>query len=714
MSEHDQPTTGILPTALFVGAATGTVFGAFDGLVRILGIDPGLFLIRVRHQGLGTALTHDLPSSAELPALFGCALAAIFLYALFTAGLGALVAGAVRFLPGQHDPARFRRHVLLWCSATWLFLELYWWTRPVILPGLGATDPRRLLAAAGLFGFSLLAARWMACRLHRPLKRPAVLLFTLLWLGGAGYYAADRLGSGARRGVVGDRNRDVPNVLLFVVDALRQDVLGCYGHPTVTTPTMDRLAEEGVLFANAFVQVPFTGPSFASFLTGKYPRRHGLLKMVPGYTMPHNLTLPLYVHGAPKAGGGELAEDDFLGGAFLTGTLSHGSGLASGFDYYFEALVGHELVDTHSPWSEFRSGLLPWLYKNKLGQRLDSSLVATTAADWFRRFGDRRFVAMVHYYSTHTPYDPPTAYRELYCDPEYEGPFSAFYAEHRIAIEKGEYEPTEADVRQVRDLYWAGVTQADDMIQQVLDALEEQGVLDETIVVVTSDHGESLGEHGLWEHNWMYQDNLRIPLIMRWPEGLPRGVVVDAITDSIDLFPTLVELMGLEPLRHADSLEEEAPFQERIDSIDGRSLLPLVRGEVERLRAHSFAENGRYRSIQDDRYKLIVRHAQLTEEGWEKMLSTPAAERRGDTETPRLFDLSADPLEMDNLFESDLEAQSVRMRELRAALREWSDGLPIRTDQVIRSDRDLEAEARRMQELGYGDGFSIDEGEGSQ
>ena len=63
---------------------------------------------------------------------------------------------------------------------------------------------------------------------------------------------------------------------------------------------------------------------------------------------------------------GELAEEDFLGGAFLTGTLSHGSGLASGFDYYFEALVGHELVDTHSPWSEFRSGLLPWLYKNKL------------------------------------------------------------------------------------------------------------------------------------------------------------------------------------------------------------------------------------------------------------------------------------------------------------------------------------------------------------
>ena len=352
--------------------------------------------------------------------------------------------------------------------------------------------------------------------------------------------------------------------------------------------------------------------------------------------------------------------------------------------------------------------------KNKLGQKLDSSLVATTAADWFRRFGDRRFVAMVHYYSTHTPYDPPTAYRELYCDPEYEGPFSAFYAEHRIAIEEGKYEPTEADVRQVRDLYWAGVTQADDMIQQVLDALEEQGVLDETIVVVTSDHGESLGEHGLWEHNWMYQDNLRIPLIMRWPEGLPQGVVVDAITDSIDLFPTLVELMGLEPLRHADSLEVEAPFQERIDSIDGRSLLPLVRGEVESVRTHSFAENGRYRSIQDDRYKLIVRHAQLTDEGWEEMLSTPAADRRGDTETPRLFDLSADPLELDNLFESDPEAHAARMGELRASLREWSDGLPIRTDQVIRSDRDLEAEARRMQELGYGDGFSIDEGEGSR
>lgn len=710
MSETDpRPHSESLRTGLLAGASVGTVFGLFDGLVRTVGIDPGLFLIRVRHEGLVGALTHGLPTAGELPTLLGCTLAAAFLYALGTAAFAGFVVALARAFPRALNPGRGRRVVLLVTVTGWLFLELYWWTRPVLLPGLSATDPRRLAAATGLLIAALFASAWLSRRVRGPRGRTSMALLVVTWLAGAGFFTTDRLGSGATRGRVGDRNRDVPNVLLFVVDALRQDVLGCYGHPTVKTPTMDRLAEEGVRFADAFVQVPFTGPSFGSFLTGKYPRRHGLLKMVPGYTMPPNVTLPLYVHGAPKRDGGELAEEDFVGGAFLTGTLSHGSGLAQGFDYYFEALVGHELVDVHSTWSKFRSGLLPWLYKNKLSQRVDSRLVATTAANWFREFGDRRFVAMVHYYSTHTPYDPPAEYREMYCDPAYDGPIRAFYAEHRIAIERGDFVPSEADRRQIRDLYWAGVTQADDMIREVLVALEEKGVLDDTIVVVTSDHGEALGEHGLWEHNFMYQNNLRVPLLLRWPRGVPQGVVVDGIVDSIDLVPTLLDLMDLAPLPHVSGLAAGASDEERNEVIDGVSLVPLIRGEVDAVRPHTFAENGRYRAVQDGRYKLIVRHAQLDEAGWEAMLATPADQRHLHTEAPRFFDLEADPDELENLFEAAYDAHAARIDALRRALREWSDSLPIRTDQVIRSDRDLEAEAARMRALGYGDGFEIDE-----
>jgi len=689
--------------AFRAAARVGTAFGLFDGLVRTLGIDPGLFWLRVQHQGWGGALSYGLPETlGELPALLGCTLGAAFLYGLGT-GLGGLALAAVAGRVERWRPAAARARLAARVAlAAWLFLEVYWWTRSGLLPGLSATDPRRLAASLGLL-LACLALAWVATARARAPRPGRAWVVAALWSIGAGYLAVDRAGSGTTRGRIDGPNDSIPNVLVIVVDALRADVLGCYGHPVVKTPAIDRLAAEGVRFARARVQAPFTWPSFGSMLTGKYPRRHGLVRMEAGYALPDNVTLPSYLHQAALRAGGTLEDGDVLGGAFLTGTLSHGSGLAQGFDVIYEALVGHELVDVHSRWSAFRSGLLPWLYKSKLGQRFDSARVARTAAEWLRRFGQRRFLALVHFYSTHTPYDPPRRYRELYCDPDYRGPIRTFDAEHRIAIEEGRYVPTPEDVRAIRDLYWAGTTQADDMIGEVVEELRAQGVLDDTIVVVTADHGESLGEHGLWEHDHMYQDNLAVPLVMRWPKGLPQGLVVEPIVESIDLLPTLLELMGVAPLPAARDLAADAGHEQRIGAVDGTSLVPLIEGRVATVKRFSFAENGRYHALQDERWKLVVRREQLEPGGWERMLAAGAEERRTPAgELPRLFDLEADPGELVNLFERPEHAALVE--ELRAELARWSASLPIRGDLVRRSDRDLESERALLRGLGYAEG----------
>jgi len=591
------------------------------------------------------------------------------------------------------------RGSLLFGLTVGLFFEVYWSTREFIFSGYSATSPERLASTAGLFLLSV-AVVFGLSRLFGPgtraLSRLALPLWVVAALGGSVFlWQEHALLSSNSEGDLDESNRDLPNVLFIVVDALRADVIGAYGNERVATPVMDRLADQGVLFENARVQAPFTWSSFGSFLTGKYPRRHGMLKLQAGmqWAIGINTTMPLHFKTAKRSSGAELESDDFVTAAFMTGAVTKGSGLLLGIDLYCEALKGHELVHRSSSWSLLSTDLVFFNVWNKLTQRLDYNKAGTTAEKWLAENAEgKRFFAFLHLYSTHTPYDPDPEFRERYVDPDYDGPIEAFYAEHRYAIEAGQYEPTEADKQQIRNLYYAGVTQADHAIGSVLDELERAGVLENTIVVVTSDHGEELGEHGVWEHNWMYQTNLEIPLIMRWPGHLPGGVRVEPLVDSVDLMPTLCDLMGLE----LPSLPTEGDEIE-YHRVDGRSLLPLVRGETEWQREFSFAESGPALSIQDLRWKLVISRECLDyepdDEGWEQPIREPL-----------LFDLETDPEELNNLFDPRHEQVS----RLLAALREWNSSLPIAKEAVMSSHRDEEAE-ELLGNLGYADGIGGDE-----
>jgi arylsulfatase A-like enzyme len=705
--------------------------GLVDGAVRVLGVDPGLFLLQVQHFGFMEALGMGAPAWGEVPLRLLSLCQAVFHYGVAGVLVGLLVGGwtaGLRTLLGTSpaDGAAVTRRLVSLVLGGWLAVALYWWTRSVVYSGLPATDPRRLGAAGLILALGLVLGAALVRFTPVARLRRMRLLLALMAAVGAGW-GAIHWGRAEDRGRIQGANEGVPNVLLVVVDALRQDTLGPYGDGEVHTPSFDRLAAEGVTFMDARTQAPFTWPSFGSFLTGKVPRRHGLIRMEPGLRMPVNATLPILLKDAVTSDGEQLEEEDWIAGAFMTGTLSHGSGLLGGFDAYLEALVGHDLVDVHDDWSEFRSGLLPWLVFNKLSQKADRHLVTSTAESWLREHADRRFMAMVHLYSTHTPYDPAPEFRERHLDPAYDGPISAFYAAQREAIEEGRYTLTEADELRIRRLYLAGVEQADRMIGRLLETLEATGTLDDTVVIVTSDHGESLGEHGLWEHNWMYEDNLRVPLLMRYPAGLPRGVRVEGLVDTIDLLPTIFDLAGLEAPEHADDAElalgldrssappdAQAPDDDGAvdrdailrsrrlwDAIDGRSLVGLARGEAGPPRSVTFAENGRFMSAQDERWKLIVRRELVGEPRFEDLL--------GEAERPRLFDLEGDPLELEGRFDAQDPEAMAAARMLFEALREHSARLPIRESQVVRGKRDLRAEGL-FRSLGYGGGVGADGG----
>lgn len=658
----------------------------------------------------------------------------IAVYVLFFIVVGLLLSPIVH-VGFKHTLIGTRaRHAFAMVFGVGIFMELFWWTRPYVFYGMPATAPERMFSAVVMavaaWALGALAARGFASR-GKAFKGSVEGAAWLAFIVGCGGLLFGNQ-SPAERGQLNERNQDLPNVLLVVVDALRADVIGAYGNERVQTPVMDGLAADGVVFTNAFAQAPYTWTSFGSILTGKYPRRHGLMKMKPGVRMSPNETLAWHLKkAASQDGGADLQPNDFTSGTFMTGTLSQGSGLMRGFDVYFEALVGHDLVDNAVPWSIYRSDLVLSKFKNKITQKFDSTLVVNTARDWLRANRGRRFAAMVHLYSTHTPYDPEPEFRELYVDPAYDGPLSAFYAEHRYAIESGEYTPTEADVEQVRNLYFGGVTQADAAIGQVLDELRQAGELANTIVVITSDHGESLGDdvlYGkpLWEHNWMFESNLRVPLIMSWPNGLAKGVVVNDIVETVDIVPTICDLMGLvDPdavaraaaaAKRAEAPDAGFTDEERREWVDGHSLVPLVEQAAGRSAERigdewdgfAFAENGPYLSIRDARWKLVVPRDGLTGAAWADSLKIPSAVGAVPTTPeiialsmrPRLFDLQADPLERNDLILSEDPQHLAERERLIERLRAWSDQMPMPLMDVDLSGRDAENQ-QMLENLGY-------------
>jgi len=426
-----------------------------------------------------------------------------------------------------------------------------------------------------------------------------------------------------------------PNLLLITLDTVRADRLPSYGYRSSRTPNLDRLAREGVLFRRAVAQSSLTPPSHASILTGTYPIRHGVRTFGVCRVAPE---VPILSE--------ILRHEGWTTGAMIaSGALDRRFGLARGFDVYHFVRVSKSY-----PFSRAFRGLLPQVL-SRIGLVQDRNLyrrcreITDDGLRWLERYGDAPFFLWVHYFDAHDPYLPEAASRRRDRHPGTRW----------------------ADRFKMGFAYDSEIIGVDEQIGRLIDALSDANKLDETVIVAVSDHGEGLGDHSYLGHTRrLYQEQVHIPLIIRYPERLAPGSEVNAQVLGVDIVPSLLELLGTEPP----------------PGLDGRSFLPLIEagGAAQDRIAYSETlqpadSTAKLLAVSDGRYKLIRSLA---------------------GETVLLFDLAEDPGEKQDL--------AAARPDLVARLEELIDRyLAIEAPAGPRPDEDgiTEEQREELRALGY-------------
>ena len=297
------------------------------------------------------------------------------------------------------------------------------------------------------------------------------------------------------------------NVVLISIDTLRADHLGSYGFRPTVSPAIDALARESVQFDNAYTAVPITLPAHASLLTGVYPNRHGI--------HDNGETLPAAIPTLAEA----FSAGDYQTAAFIGSfVLDRRFGLSRGFDQYSGNFDLHKHVGDDPGTVQIR------------GDRVEQA-----AEDWLRKKRNRPFFLFLHFYDLHGPFLLPSPWRERYR----------------------------------RDPYDGELAYVDSLIARFRDSLRNAGLAQKTLIVITADHGEGLGDHGESNHGFfVYRSTTRVPLLIRFPDGRAAGRRISSIVRLIDVGPTLLAASGLPPLHSADGVS-------LLDAIDRDGKLDL-------------------------------------------------------------------------------------------------------------------------------------------
>jgi arylsulfatase A-like enzyme len=433
------------------------------------------------------------------------------------------------------------------------------------------------------------------------------------------------------------------NILLVTLETTRADHLSSYGYPRDTSPSFDGAASEGVLFMHHSTVSPRTNPSLAALFTSNYPHENGV----------RNLLLPLEPENRTLAE--VLRAAGYATGAVQTHPrLVKASGLAQGFDDYDDDVAAHPLANQ----------------------------ACAKAADWVREAsrGSRPWFLWIHLMDPHWTYEPPAPWRTRYVadDPRTTEVYEALL-NRRLTIGPIIFENTMPpdEVASFVGLYDGELRFTDDALGSLLRSLRESGVEGKTLVVVTADHGESLGEHNyFFEHGDLGSEpEVHIPLLFRWPGTLPGGRTVASTVESIDVAPTVLELAGL---------PAETSFR-------GRSLRGYLDGTNAADRScfgetdMSFHEENFVREIPG-----VAGKTRWMRKGPFKLTFVPHRHKQPDW---ILFDLAADPGELVDAGERFPEVREAMRRELGAWMAE---------DTGKERDYHVGEESRRqLRSLGY-------------
>ena len=431
-----------------------------------------------------------------------------------------------------------------------------------------------------------------------------------------------------------------PNLLFISIDTLRSDHLGCYGYKRATSPFLDDFAESAARFSTFYSVGPYTLPTHATMFTGLYPPRHGAVGTSDGLVTKRVDYLPRTLSDAG------YATAAFTSGGFLSPLF----GFADGFDRYGE-----------------RDPILTEDDDRRGDDRLNHDVDAVV--EWVEQQGSAPWFAFVHTFMVHEYIAPEEDIDRFDTDPEvtWDDVHKSLRGERWL-----ENPPSPGDIQKLRDLYDATIHYADRRLKRLHDRLAALGALDNTVIVVTSDHGEEFYEHGRLRHSaTVYEEMLRVPLIVRHP-GQTQGRVIRRPTSQVDLAPTVFGLLGL-----------DVP-----EGLDGHDLSALIRGE------RAEPPNTFIYSLVKTYYadKSSLRHGEM------KVI-------RGDTDEKykyaskkewQLYDVHSDPEESDDLTDQRKDS----LRRMSGLLRDAED--LIKAHAVRGSGVDIDPELqKRLDELGY-------------
>lgn len=438
------------------------------------------------------------------------------------------------------------------------------------------------------------------------------------------------------------------NVLLISIDTLRGDHVGCLGYDRSTSPNIDKLASEGCLFSDCVSTSNWTIPAHMSMFTSLYPVIHG----VTGYEKKldeRRITLA------------EILKDNgYVTGGFVSGAgreLQAEHGFDQGFDCY----------DDFTVYFDQRFNLFE---ENETFQGPNDDvtcpIVHRIATRWLKKNYKKKFFLFVHLWDVHNDYIPPPPYDTMF-DPDYKGKMTGKVRDIR-KIRPG-IDPK--DLNHIMSLYDGEIKYVDEWIGKLMGELEMLGVADNTLIVLTADHGEEFNEHGGNHHGrTLYDESTYVPLIFRLPGKVPEEKVIKTQVSLVDILPTVLDVLGIE----TDAKEWQ-----------GMSILPLIQGEDSNHRKEVFIEsqarNKNLKAVRTKEFKFVYDFQ---------------------TQEKELYNLVQDPAEKNNL----IKTQTQKAGELEQRLMSWlqsagklEKSLPKSGESnVVVIDEDRK---KRLEALGY-------------
>ncbi len=514
--------------------------------------------------------------------------------------------------------------------------------------------------------------------------------------------------------------RRAKNILFIMCDQLRFDYLSCAGHPTLKTPNIDALAARGVRFTNAYVQSPVCGSSRMSFYTGRYVQSHGAAwngfplkvgEMTMGdYLRPLGLRTALVgkthmkadAEGMERLGidpqsiiGVRVSECGF--DPYERDDGLHGTGPDGRYDPQlprYNRYLNDKGYGGDNPWHDYANAAQGennalasgWAMRHARKparvseEDSETPYMTRRAIDFIAEAADQPWCLHLSYIKPHWPYIAPAPYNDMYSsddliavvrsEAERADPHPVYreFMAHRVGQAFARDEVRE----EVVPVYMGLIKQIDDQLGHLFAFMRTRGLLDDTLIVFTSDHGDYLGDHWLGEKDLFHEPSVKVPLIVCDPSpeaDATRGAVCDALVESIDLLPTFIDVAG-------------GDARDQSHRIEGRSLLPWLHGETPtQWRAFAFSEYDYSMLPASAKLKVAPNDARLFMVRDKRWKYVHAVGFR-----PMLYDLNSDPNEFIDLGAD--EAYAGERDRLAAALAEW--GLR-QSQRTTRSEKQISA-----------------------